>query len=70
MDKLPTPRIITVEELKEEGRQRTIVCDGCMERIRYVAADVVTDKPGDRRFVPCPGCAHERVIAIGGIRDR
>lgn len=66
-------RIIEEEELQREAAQRTVRCSptlgGCGRWIRYTRGEVTTDKPGDRRFIVCPGCGYERVLAIGGIRD-
>lgn len=68
------PRIISDEELAEENRQRTIRCSACRKWIRYTPDDVETrietttykerEVKNEIRFVPCPGCRHDRVTGI------
>lgn len=62
-------RIISEEELRHENARRTVSCPKCKQRIRYFLEHRTTDKPNDRRYILCPGCGHERVLAIGGIKD-
>lgn len=57
------PRIITKDELQAEAAHRTVKCHACGEFIRYVERDRVTSQDRRRRFVPCPGCSAERVLA-------
>lgn len=59
-----TARMITREELQDEALDRTVRCSACSGFIRYRPSDRVTDLDRRRRFVRCPGCGHERVLAI------
>lgn len=63
------PRIITEDELRTESRQKTCRCSGCKLWIRFLTEEVITDVPGDRRYLICPGCGYERILALG-LSDR
>lgn len=62
-------RIITEEELRIESLQKTCRCSNCKLWIRFLREEVTTDKPNDRRYIVCPGCGYERILAVGGVKD-
>lgn len=66
-------RILTdedaVRETEIEVRTGTVRCTGCNHFIRYdrlddVETGLTRDGALHRRYVTCPGCGHERTLAL------